>query len=157
MKRVVARHVVGLALAAGFVAPVFAKGLTVKLTVTGPGLPRPTDVTDPPAILPNVWAGDFVDWHTGPVEEPARELSRYLIKFHVALARSETRMMYVVIYVWDPTARRAVVHLPGRGDEWYRLNVRTILRDGQDGQWFYASEGWGRAIRRSLVRSRASK
>ena len=59
-------------------------------------------------------------------------------------------MKYVVTYVWDAAAERAFVHLPGRGEEGYWLNVGTILRDGYDGNWFRASETWGRAIRQAL-------
>ena len=60
------------------------------------------------------------------------------------------RKMYVVIYVRDPTSGAGLVYLPGRGEEHYRLNVRTILREGQDGKWHHASEAWNEAISKRL-------
>ena len=35
-----------------------------------------------------------------------------------------------------------VVHLPGRGEEWYSLSVGTISREGQDGKWFQVRHAW---------------
>ena len=36
-----------------------AKGPTTRLVISGPGLPRPVETTDPKALA-NVWAGRFI-------------------------------------------------------------------------------------------------
>jgi len=53
--------------------------------------------------------------------------------------------MYVVEYSPSPFGRGAI-HLPGRDEENYRLNVSTILRERQDGQWFAASDDWEHVV-----------
>jgi len=54
-------------------------------------------------------------------------------------------MMYVVEYVPSLSGRGAI-HLPGRGEQHYWLNVGTILRSGLDGYWFPASDEWDRIV-----------
>jgi hypothetical protein len=127
-----------------------AKGDTIKVVVTGPGLAQPLELTDKEVVAANVWAGNFVDWTRGKAVAPAANTSRYLLQFHVQPPRMDPRMMYVVRCVWDDSTDSALVYLPGRGDQWYHLNVSTILRDGRDGHWFYATDQWSRAMRRAL-------
>ncbi len=150
MRETILRGLVSLAFAAALTPSLLAKGPTVKLAISGPGLPDVLTVTDRKAIEATVWGGEFIDRRKGSVPEPPPGLPRYTIQFYVEPPRREVRMMYVVEYVWDPTSNRAIVHLPGRADKWYWLNVSTILRDGADGQWFYASTAWGAAIRSVL-------
>ena len=150
MKRSIIVALVTLGVGVSLVMPVRAKGPTVKLTVTGPGLDQPLEITEPGAIAANVWHGNFINWQEGPALEPAQSFPRYMIQFHVVPPRSEVKMMYVVYCVWDEGAGRVLVYLPGRGEDWYRLNVSTILRSGQDGKWHYASDEWSLAIRSAL-------
>jgi hypothetical protein len=124
-------------------AAISAKGATVRLTVAGPGLSSPVEVTSPDAIAANVWAGDFIGH---PTTEPDKAFPRYDVSFYVEPPRKPVRMMYVVYYVRNPHTGQGFVYLPGRGDEWYRLNVSTILRDGQDGKWHEAVSAWSKAI-----------
>ena len=60
--------------------------------------------------------------------------------------------MYVVSYVRDPQSGSGFVYLPGRGEEGWAMNVRTILRDGQDGRWHHADREWSDALARALAR-----
>lgn len=106
-----------------------AKGPTVRLTIVGPGLSHPIEITDPAAIVQNVWGGEFIG---RPATKPDRALPRYVVSFYVKPPREQVRMMYVVQYAWDPITGDGLVYLPGRGEEWYSLNVSTIFRDGQD-------------------------
>ena len=133
-----------------------AKGPTVKLTISGPGLSSPIDVVEKEATDPTVWGGQFIDWSSGRTVPPAAVVPQYTVQFYVKPPRGEVRMMYVVQYAWDQAAGRALVHLPGRGDEWYPLNAGTILREGQDGGWFFASDVWGRAVRKALPERHAT-
>lgn len=130
----------------------FAKPETASLSIIGPGISSVIETTAPAAIAPSVWGGQFVDWGAATTE-PLAALPRYTVKFHVESGSGTTRVAYVVHYVWDPEAGRASVYVPGPDDEWYRLNISSIIRDGgdgrewRDGRWYYASDAWGRAIR----------
>jgi hypothetical protein len=134
-----------LALAEGMAA----KGPTTRLVISGPGLPQPIETTDPEALA-NVWAGSFIG---EPASEPDKSLSRYAVTFYVRPPREAfSRAMYVVYYVRDPGSGRGFVYLPGRGEEGWAMNVRTILRDGQDGRWHQAAAGWNDAVASALSR-----
>jgi hypothetical protein len=119
-----------------------AKGRTVRLTISGPGLSGPIETMEPKALA-NVWVGSFIG---GLAAEPDKTLPRYVVTFYVQPPRENVRAMYVVYYVRDPRSREGFVYLPGRGEDGYSLNVRTILRDGQDGRWHNASAEWSDAI-----------
>ena len=54
--------------------------------------------------------------------------------------------MYVVTFVHDPKSGRGFVYLPGRGEDGWKMNVSTILREGQDGHWHHAEREWSYAI-----------
>jgi hypothetical protein len=70
------------------------------------------------------------------------------VQFHVQLD-NETRMMYVVYYVWGAAAGRALLQVPDVSDKWFELNVSTISRCCR-GKWFYASRAWGETIHAAL-------
>ena len=119
------------------------KGPTVKLTVTGPGVDHPVEITDSRALA-NVYSND---WFAAPAAGPSTKLPRYVVSFHVDLERGQgVRVMYAVRYVHDPATGEGFVYLPGRGDEMYKLNVTTIMREGVDGRWYRASKNWDVAI-----------
>ncbi len=123
-----------------------AKGPTTRLVILGPGLSRPVETTDPKALA-NVWAGRFI---AEPAPEPDHALPRYLVTFYVQAPRETPRAMYAVTYVRDPQSGSGFVYLPGRGEEGWAMNVRTILRDGQDGRWHHAAAGWSDAVASAL-------
>lgn len=133
-----------------FAGPVMGKGITVELSITGPGLSVPFHTRDSEVIDVSVWGGNFADWESGAVGEPDVDLDRYLVHFWVQVPRSTVQMKYVLWYVWDPNAQRAIVYLPGRRDPWYRTNVYSILREDRDGRWFFATAPWGTAMKRVL-------
>jgi hypothetical protein len=131
-----------LALVLGLAARVAAKGPTTRLVISGPGLPHLIETTEP-KVLANVWGGSFI---AEPSPEPDLALPRYLVTFIVQPPRDAPRAMYVVTYVRDPQSGNGFVYLPGRGEEGWAMNVRTILRDGQDGHWHHASTEWSDAV-----------
>jgi hypothetical protein len=153
MRRTILSGLVCMVLIAAFVSPLLAKGPTVKLAISGPGLQEELTVTDPDAIAASVYGGEFIELHKGAVPAPSPDLPRYTVQFYVEPPHREVRMMYVVEYVWDSAANRALLRLPGPGDDWYGLNASTILRSGANGKWFNASNRWGQAIRRALPSS----
>jgi hypothetical protein len=85
----------------------------------------------------------------GVVAERPAGLKRYEVSFYVTyanppLASQQEQLAYVVSYEPDIAGGGGYVYLPGRGDDRYALNARTIVR-GREGHWFRASEAWNRA------------
>jgi hypothetical protein len=64
--------------------------------------------------------------------------------------KQPVQVKYVLIYAKDPVRDSGFIYLPGRGDDGYRVNIGTIIRDRQDGQWMSASPGWARALNKLL-------
>jgi hypothetical protein len=125
-----------------------AKGPTVKLTLTGPGLARAVEITDPGLLNgSNVYEGAFIG-ETLAVAPPVAA-PRYTVAFDVQLPewqRAGIKTMYAVLLARDARTGALWLYLPGRGEPGYALNVRTILRDGQDGRWHRPSSAWATAL-----------
>ena len=123
---------------------VAAKGKTVKLVISGGTLAAPVEIAGKDVEFANPWGDQVVhQWRSIPA--PPGDGGRYKISFYEELPNRDVKMMYVVEYVPSPSGRGAI-HLPGRGEQHYWLNVRTILRSGQDGYWFPASDEWERIV-----------
>jgi hypothetical protein len=131
--------------------PLLAKAKTTKVTITGAGLKTPIEISDPEIVANfTVWTrtadhGLIIDWSQGPVREPPDTLRRYQVSFYVGAPPNE-RIVYVVYYVFNPDAGLGYVYLPGKSDEYYRLNTSSILR-GEEGKWFPAWNAWERIAR----------
>lgn len=130
----------------------FAKGQTSKITISGADLKAPIEITDPSVLLKfNVWSGVgtsstssgvtrqgdtgfIIDCPLGFVTRRPKALTRYQVSFYAKFPQE--RLVYVVFYEYDPATDEGYVFLPGKGDEWYRTNVGSILR-GVEGQFFF--------------------
>ncbi len=154
--------------------PLSAKGDTVKITIKGPCLETPLEIADRGIVAQfNVWTGPgvringkavymdpnhqygtFIDWPNGVVPEPPRELPRYEVSFYVK--RSAENPVYVVLYQYDPATQRGYMYLPGKGDEWYQVNVRSIFQ-GVEGGWFYTSRAWEKDVRPLIDKSKRDR
>jgi hypothetical protein len=136
---------------AAFVGTLHAKSPTVKLTVTAPTLSHPLDITDSRVLMSShVFAGAFL---AGGSIAPDASLPRYKVAFHVELPKwmnAGVQVKYVVLYAKDSRTGRGFIYLPGRGEDGYRLNVGTIIRDGQDGTWHSAASEWAAALNTHL-------
>ena len=132
---------------------VYAKAPTAQVTITGSGLSTPLHVSDKAITVANVWGGNFIDWEAGAIDSPGADLLQYRIRFWIDLGPEDFEMMYVVDYQWMEDSDRAIVCLPGRRDIWYRINTHTILRNGQDGNCYYAEDKWGRAVYAAISKS----
>ena len=139
------RTLVAIAVMLGTAVTLNAKGPTVKLTITGGHLSSAMAVTTPLALV-HVWSDDFL----GPLtEQPAAALPRYTVQFHVLPnGKGKVQVTYVVTYVTDPRTGAAFVYLPAPGEEHYRLNASTILREG--GRWHHARPTWAAALNASV-------
>jgi hypothetical protein len=125
----------------------FAAGIkeTARLTISGPGLWQPLEVTDENALaLSNVFAGTFIG--EPAATPPDSELPRYDIVFDIQTAEGVKTAAYTVLYCKNRWTGDAFVYVPGYGDDGYRRNISTILREGQDGRWHRAARPWSQAI-----------
>ena len=151
-------------------APMFAKGETVKITITGTGLAAPIEITDPKIRDFSVWSGAgtsvsygngansheategfIIDWSHGVVAERPIKLQHYEVAFYAA--DPDTRLVYVVAYEYSPSTVQGYVYLPGRADQWYHLNTRTIFRR-QEGNWFRATSAWNNFVGPLIARTK---
>jgi hypothetical protein len=132
------------------VAPLcIAKGITVQVSISGPGIRLPIHSSDPALIAANAWGGNFADAKAGAVQEPPRDLPRYQVHLWVDLGESGTQLKYTLLFVPDARSDRAWVQIPGAQDRWYKNNVYTIIR-GNEGQWLNAEPKWAAAARRAI-------
>jgi hypothetical protein len=130
-----------------------AKAPTFKIIVSGPDLPSPLEITDDQILnLSNVWSGQFLDNSHGHPEKPAERLP-YELSFYVKLSEDDLRLMYVAYYYPEPSTKQGQIYLPSRREPWYYLNTGTIIRDGQDGRWNYASPAWEALIKPVIARA----
>ncbi len=127
-----------------------AKGETIKLTITGPGLAAPVEIVEP-AILAgsNVFAGSFIGETVDTA--PQVKVATYRVSFDVQPPQNRpVKTAYAVLVAHDARTGALWLYLPGRGEAGYGLNVGTILRDGQDGHWHRPPAAWASAIAKYL-------
>jgi hypothetical protein len=143
-------------------ATMFAKAITSKIIIKGADLKTPIEITDPKTLANyEVWSGPgtswtgtraeqgdgfIVDWSRA-VTEPPKGLQRYEVCFYAKLP--DEQLIYVVFYEYDPASGDGYIYLPGRTEQWYRLDVSTIFR-GVEGKWFRASKLW-EGVARPLI------
>jgi hypothetical protein len=138
---------------------VLAKRATTKIIIEGTDLARPIEITDRKLLAKfNVWTGPgtfstqpgfdantpsfIIDWSQGPLTQLPHELRRYQVSFYSGDVPND-RAIYVVYYAVSPGSEHGYVYLPGKSDEWWRLNVSSITR-GVEGKWFHAWSTWER-------------
>ena len=162
---------VGLAIL--FLASVDAKGPTIRIAIKDINSGTVSDIRNPSVLDQfHVWAGRgtysgapgsaktegtqgfIIDWPAGVVEQRPDGLRRYEVRFYIAPTRqgavtaldaSLEELVYVVLHENDLSTGQGYVYLPGKSDEHFRLNVRSIHR-GLEGQWLRASSAWQTAF-----------
>jgi hypothetical protein len=141
-----------------------AKGETVRITIQGPGLVPPIEVSDPSTVKNfRVWTGTgkssnesqglIIDWSRGFSERPPRNLRVYTVSFYANLPKE--KLVYVVLYAYDGSTSEGFVYLPGKGNPSYWLNVSSILH-GLEGHWFHAWSAWD-SVARPLIKAARQK
>lgn len=153
------------------IASLSAKGPTTRIVITDTARGSVSEITDR-AVLDqfHVWAGRgtysgppdqssegtegfIIDWRAGIVDQRPGQLRRYELRFYVAPKRSLAplqsapgeELAYVVLYEHDQSTGQGYVYLPGRSDEHFGLNVRSIHRR-LEGHWLRASKAWQSAF-----------
>ena len=136
------------ALSAIFVA--FAKGSTDKITVSGPGLTTPIEITDPQILQQfNPWGDNFFDLKKGllAISMPPEINRLYQITFYLKQPDGTFSIQYAFQYA---PSQPGYIYLPGKNDELFKLNTLNV-RDAFDGHWIYASQDWDRLMQRQLA------
>ena len=123
--------------------PVLAKGPAARITIEGPYLAEPIEITDPDILDRfDPWGGQFIGTG-GPLEWPPDVGTQvpYQVFFW-----GELEVSYVFYYYPDPAGGHSYIYLPGTGEPYYRVNVGTIIRENSDGAWHYALPTWDAAV-----------
>ena len=160
MKRLLSVLVILLLLA--IPVELFGKGHTSKIIIKGADLSAPIKITDPKTLATFfVWTGTrtgctpcppaspesfIVDW-SHPMADHPSGLHRYEVSFYAKMP--DERLIYVVFYEYDPATEHGYVYFPAKTEEWYRLNVSTIIH-GMEGKWFPAWNVW-EGVARPLI------
>ncbi|GAB4577313.1 MAG: hypothetical protein Fur0022_00440 [Anaerolineales bacterium] len=148
MKQLIRITLLGVLILFSSVTTAIAKGPADKLSISGPGLTEPIEVTDPKILQPfSPWGDRFYDGQTGALAELPKVDVQYQVLFYVEDEAGELRVRYAFQYT---PGQPGLIHLPGKGDEWYETNIGTILRGGLEGQWLYASQEWDDLMRQLL-------
>jgi hypothetical protein len=145
-----------------------AKGPTTRIRIRDLAGVQPTITIVDPSVLSkfNVWDGPgtysgppgqqmegktgfIIDWQAGPMIAPESTLPKYEVQFFVRIhGQGDEKLAYVVQYQRDVSGD-AFVYLPGRGEDFFTVNVRSIHRR-LEGRWFRASNEWQQAVNAAL-------
>jgi hypothetical protein len=147
-----------------------AKVQVAAVTISGGGLPRPIEITESDAIKSlNIWSGPgnfkfengvrtpivqdgSILWSQGIVSDPPKGPPEYQISFN---GSSSGERLHVLLYRYDASARFGYVYLPGKGEEWYDVNVHTIYR-GVEGHWFRTSRVFDELVQPLIEKAKAT-
>jgi hypothetical protein len=121
-------------------SPAHAKGSPDLIVISGGGLARAVEITDPASLRAfDPWSGQFADWKQDAVAEPACYRRSYEVLFYMKwpgrkspLDRGELKMIYATRYCFADDA--GYVYLPA-GDEAPHVNMGTIIRADRSGKW----------------------
>ena len=152
-------------------ASLFAKGQTDKITIEGVGLTMPLEITDPEVgqfeifAGPGTWSngvegreGFIINWSKGIVAERPTGLQHYKVSFYSKLPgeRPAYQVIYMVSYDYDPSMNQGYIYLPGKTDEWFKVNLRMWHGQGFEGNWAYATSAWESFVRPLIAKARAA-
>ena len=146
-------------LASSIASPVWAKGIITRITVRGPSLSAPVEITDAAIKDFTPWAGPgvtingikqtegfIIDWKQGPLSRRPADLPSYEVSFYGKLygqpPGAKEELVHVVLYEYDALRGHGYVYLPGKADESYKLNTAKMVHDGMEGNWFRATRAW---------------
>lgn len=148
--------VVVLLAALFWIPPALAKGPPDKLSLSGRGLAQPVEIADPASLAAfDPWTRGFIAWGRGLAANPPPLEDTYTVSFYLKRAGGELALIYVLHDAPDPTGGPGYIHIPGRGEPAYRLNIGTIITGDSDrwdpnGKWQYATAEWDAVMRRAL-------
>jgi hypothetical protein len=124
-----------------------AKESADKISISGPGLSEPIEITDPKILNQfNPYASNFLDLRRGVLAEPPKNEQLYQVLFYFYNTGGTLEARYAFQYA---LGQNGPIYLPGKNDELYKLNS-ILLREGFDGHWITASSEWDDLMQRLL-------
>jgi len=119
-----------------------AKSPADKISISGPGLARPIEITDQQILQQfSPWDNKFYDLQKGALTVAPRTDRIYEVLMYTKENNNQPQVRYAFQYV---PGQPGYIYLPGKGDTWYEVDIGTIIRGSMiEGHWFYASHGWG--------------
>lgn len=130
------------------VVPVKAKGPVDKITIEGPDLVKPIEITDPDILSRfDPWGGQFIGTGGTLAGPPPNIKEPYLVKFYLEDQQGELVLRYMFYYYFNATGKTGYIYLPGPSEPYYQTNAGTIIRGKSDGQWHKAIPGWDDVMR----------
>lgn len=153
MKRIASVFLVGIIIC-GCAWSGYAKGSPDKIIITGDQATT-VEITDRETLKKfDPWGGQFIDWTKGAVAAPPDQTRCYKVSFymkwpgrHSAYDRGELKLIYTVRYVPGGVDAPGRIYLPAEGEDFYRNNIGTIIRERDDGKWHQASVEWDAVIK----------
>ncbi len=134
----------------------FGKGQTSKVTISGGGLKKTIEITDPQILSGmSAWSSVFLDTTRHPLEKAPAGRPYYEVSLYFASNANEPIKACVFFYSPHTATAPGVIYLPGEGAIW-RLNVATIIRSDRDGKWSYAAPTWEAKIKPILDQAQTS-
>lgn len=145
--------------ALGYCQYAYSKGSPDKIVIDGGGLSHKIEITDRATLKGfDPWSGLFIEWPRGVVAEPPANGTTFDVSFFIRWRPRDRhlRFFYVFKYIAGRNGAQGLVYLPGRADKWGFRNAGTILRDGADGHWHYASSAWDKLMQQVILLNRAA-
>ena len=125
-----------------------AKGSPDKITITGPGLASPIEITNPEILSQfNPWDGQFLDKDRRIVTEPPQVNALYEVLFYFRETSGEFHLFYALYYSLARSGTRGDIYLPQENEKWHVMNNLTIARRSG---WLYASPEWDSLMQQLL-------
>ena len=136
----------------------WAKGVTVRITVNGPSLEEPLQITDPGVVREfSIWSGPnsrwrfragttktdysriYIDFPGGIVDAPEDTLY-FNVEFHIARTPADEpdTATYKVRYAINPARAGGYFYLP---------NGNPFIHHGVEDNWFRSTESWENLVR----------
>jgi hypothetical protein len=138
------------ALAVLIVVPAaLAKGIANKITISGPGLSEPIEITNRELLSRfSPWSNAFLDQYEEPLKDLSAADNLYEVEFYLQDSAGNLQVGYVFYYA---PGQPGTIYFPGMGEVWYQTNSSLRYGEGQDGNWFVASRAWDDAIQPLIV------
>ena len=134
-----------------------AKAPTVRITIAGGKLTRPLVLTDNELLDSSpAWGSAFLDFSKPPLGEVPKVSTTYELTLYSEIAENDIRKTCVFFYAPGFSAEQGLIYLPGKGSLWL-LNAGTIIRQGRDGKWSYASPAWEALIKPFIANGEAGR
>ena len=127
------------------------KAETARVTIAGAGLASPIEITDANVLqASHAWGSEFLDTSRPPLTRAPKIRSRYEVTFYSRIADNDIRKTCVFFYSPSPEAAQGIIYLPP-------LNTGTIMREGRDRKWSYASPAWEALIKPYIASAEAGR